>query len=393
MKHKTTRMCEFLWPLYFMGFALLRPVVKHYEEHSTLILVGFASLISVIFFFNYLWTRQFKWGSVINFILIVTSLFSVDMLLRGNSFSNRYFYEFLYGPLVSVFLLSQVRDTKHLLFVYSFFSLLLFVLFCADPFRGYAVFGDYMGWGFSVATPAFMGLYLGARFLKMRWMFIFAGVCFFETLVYANRGAFLSIVFFLLLMELFLNVWNFNKMIKYLIFSVFVLFLAGNIESIFLSGYDFVKNLGYKSYALEKFFDFLFGQGDSRFMSDRDVIWRAAIEMIDEKLFWGHGMGAFQERFDAYSHNIFLDFAIFYGVVGALIFLLIIFFALIKALAFKEANKLLAFLFLCLWFPKLFFSLVFVADTAFWCFLSFGFMAKNLLLYRKKLPSNQGAQV
>jgi hypothetical protein len=370
--------CEFLLPFYYWGFVFLKPVLQQCREYSTVILFGFALSIMAMFVFYVLRERQFFFNGAVLFIINVTVVLFFDVVARNNSLSGRYFYEFVYSSLIPVLLLSQIKDTRKFLYNFSILSTIAFILFCFDPINNYKILGNYMGFGFNVAMPAFFGIYLGAHYFKIKWMLVLEIVCFVEILVFANRSSFLSIILFMALMNTVVNKVNFRQMAKWLLCVMIIFILAVNIHPIFHAIRGIVSKFGIFSYSLTRIEQYLNAPDVSILLTGRSEIWEVSRQMISESPFVGHGMGALEDRWGFYSHNVYYEILLSYGYLGLTIILMLFLNSVGKVISFKGSNKIFAILFFCIWCPKLFFSIYFIREPAFWCFIALSFMSKQL---------------
>jgi len=368
---------ELLFVTYYWGFMLLRPLLDAYKTHSTLILFIYVLCLLVFFIVGMILRKEHSIGQSVLLLMVLFLFFLGDIVLRHNSFSFEYVYRFVYSGILPVLFLSKVRNGDLLLKYFTWFSLIIFLLYGADPLTGYKVFSDYMDYGFNLAMPAFFGLFLGYHYFKMRWMLIFEILCFLSILIFANRSALLGVLFFTAFYFLFMSADRKRIFIRWILpITIAVIIISFNIDSILKFIYNEVLiKLGYNSYALSKFTSSLTKLDLHVLFSGRMEIWTKALNMIRESPLIGHGLGSFQARYGFYSHNIILDILIFYGLLGFLIFGFLILASLYKIWRSKTSVKLIGFLFLSLWFPKLFFSAYFMEDFGFWCFIAFSFFS------------------
>jgi len=274
--------------------------------------------------------------------------------------------------------LSKIKNIEKLIYYYVFFSLLAFILLGGDPIHGFRIFSDYMDYGFNLGLPVFIGLFLGYKYFKFKWMIFFLILNFLSILIYSNKSSLLTVIVFVFIYYLFIDPISKKRIVKLIIpISIILLLIYINIKSIALFIYDvFVVKLNVNSYSLITIKNYFLTKSDRVLFSGRIEIWNKAKVMISENLLFGHGIGSFQDRYGFYSHNIILDLLLFFGIVGFVTFLILIFYSLYKILKYNGLVRLLGGFLFSLWFPKLFFSTYFIADVGFWCFLSFPFICK-----------------
>jgi hypothetical protein len=371
---------ELLFVIYYWGFILLRPFLQAFETKSSVILFVFVLALFSFFLVGMILRKEAKIGKAVFLVVIFFLFFLLDSVFRHTIFSNEYIYKFVYSGIIPVLFLSKIRDALKTLKYFTWFSLFAFFLFGADPLSGYKVFTDYMDYGFSLAMPAFFGIFLGYHFFKIRCMLIFEILCFFCILLFANRSSLLSALSFMTLYFIFMSPDRKRIMIRWVLpISILIVIISLNIEPITKFIYQIVTiNFGYNSRSLNNFMAYFVKSNDFIVYSGRIEIWTKANNMINENIFLGHGMGAFQQRYGDYSHNIYFDILLFYGIIGLLVFSILVFYSIFRILKSNVSARILGFLFFSLWFPKLFFSSYFIKDIGFWCFLSFPFLIKYI---------------
>ena len=136
------------------------------------------------------------------------------MIFRSNEYITKYMYDFTIYGVIPVFLISQIKDTELVLRYFSFFSLVTFLMYCSDPLNGYAVFGDYMAFGYNFSLSAYYGLFLGRKYLNYKWMLPFEILCLLDVIIFANRSAALSIIALWIILELVYEKRTYKEKIK-----------------------------------------------------------------------------------------------------------------------------------------------------------------------------------
>lgn len=364
---------ELLFVMYFWGFALLRPALQYYSDYSTQILFFYALILVAISAVNLIYNQMM----IENSYFLLSGVFFVlllDLLFRQNGFTMQYFYDFIIFGVVPVHFLSQAKDVKKLLRIYSMFSLVVFLIYCTDPLNDYYIFKDYMTFGFSFALPAYFGLYIGRKFYRYKWMLPVEIACLAELILFANRSAFLSVIVFWLVIHLFYIKHDRRENV-----TTLALIICAGVTILYLN--DIVNwfiwlsdQFGFYSYSLKNAQRYLLQFDLTRLFSGRFEIWQLAQNMIQDNILFGSGTGAFQDRYGFYSHNLYFDLMLQYGLIGLVAFLSLIIKSFYKIATSRDHAMLMGFLFFCLWFPKLLLSLYFFKDIGIWCFLAFGFL-------------------
>jgi O-antigen ligase len=366
---------ELLFVMYFWGFPLLQPILQRNLDYSTWILFTYTAIIMSISISILLYTPLVVRSYI--FVLGVFFVLLLDLLFRSNGYTTIYIYEFIIYGIIPVHLFSQVKDAKKLLKIFSYVSLFAFLIFFTDPLNGYAVFGDYMAFGFNFALPAYFGLYVGRKFFKYRWMIPFEVICFIDIVIYANRSTILSIILLWIIIELFYIKGSLKQRINLVMAFLFSVLLFVFLQDIISFVNMLLNRFGLYSFSLLRI-QSAFSQGDwNSLFAGRLDIWELAKNMVSENILFGSGTGSFQARYNVYSHNLYYDIIIQYGLIGLLVLIGLVFNAFLKVFKQEEYTKLLGLILFCTWFPKLFFSLYIFRDIGIWCFLAFGFLHFN----------------
>lgn len=375
---KNIKTPELIFVLYYWGFVFLRPLLNENPLYSSLILLGYTFVLVISLFLKFQFSEYKINEKVVYFALIILVFFSIDSCLRWNEISFIYLYQYVYSGLIPLFFLSAVNDYEKLLKYFSFFSVFAFLLFGNDPLDGYPLFADYMEYGFRLVLPAFLGVFIGFHYFKIKWMLFFEILIFVSIVFFANRSSLMAVILFICLYFIY-NSSNKKKLFLYKLLPLFVigLYIYSNIVFILNFLVDFLDKHDYNSYALSKYVEsIVFGDDESVF-SGRELIWSQAIDLINQNPVFGHGLGYFQSKYIYYSHNILLDMLMFFGIIGLLFFVILFVRSINCLINAKGSFKLFALLFFCLWFPKLLFSSVFFEEISFWCFLVLPFFNLN----------------
>lgn len=366
---KKSNLNNYLFPIYYWGFTFLNPIVSNAGHYSTIILLVFALIIFISWFFLILKKGALNKAVFVSFGFLLILLF--DMLFRKNSQSYNYIYRYAYTGLLTILFVSVIDDSKQTLKLFSILSTCAFMLFFYDPFIDYAIFGDYMGYGFNLVLPSFIGMSVGFAHFKKKVLVLPLIVCLFMILVYANRSSFLAATVFILLYLLVMHKKK-RKILGALIFIVLLMFVM--FEQLVYLTMELLLKLEVSTYAITQFLRLMQNGNPAEFFSGRFTIWENAWNMFLLKPIFGHGVGYFHSVYESYPHNLFLDVLVTYGILGFIAIGTLIFLSLRKLIKYKKANRLLGLVFFCLWFPKLLFSVHFIGDMGFWAFIAYIFL-------------------
>ena len=211
---------------------------------------------------------------------------------------------------------------------------------------------------------------------KKTLFWIIAVVGAFIVLIAGNRGGLVCIAIFILLEFMF------NKKIK--IFSKVLFFLAivlllFNVDNILQSIEHVVERYDFESRTIEKFFE-----GTINEDSGRERYRLAAWEVSKDSPILGHGMGgSFKPLYEEvkgvtpsgmqhiYSHNLYFDFIMDYGIIFGTIIFFVLIVGLLRAISKSRKYKLveILFLFFSIAIPKLMLSSNYLSEPTFFVFL------------------------
>ena len=373
---------ELIFNLYFWGFILLRPILRIAPKYSKAILFTYALLILLLSIIN-----SIKYKINLNHYkisLLIISILLFDYYARPNILIGNYIYQFIIYGLIPIHLISQIRNRKRFLYIFCYFSVISFFAYFWDPFQGYKLSNDYMYFGYIVGVPVFMGLNIGRNFLKIKWLIIIEVLWLFLLILYGNRGTILSIILFVII-----NITLFSKSVRTKIISLVVVF--GSVLGIIIFSGRFI-NLFYESnlaknpsYSFSQYKNLLIRGDIEQFYSGRLYIWELAKKEAKDNMLFGKGTAYFESKYGAYTHNIFYDILIEHGIFGVVISSLVILIIVVRIFNKKaKVNKLIGILFLCLSFPKLFFSFYYFKDISIWCLIAVGLLNNNYYISNEK---------
>ncbi|MCK5146214.1 O-antigen ligase family protein [bacterium] len=366
----------FIFVSYYWSFLFLKLIARKYYTISMFVHVVFVLLLVYIFVINLLINKKLSIEKAGLLFLLFLAIFSFDSLIRSNSYTFSYLYQFVYAGLLPVIFLSKVKDVYKLLYYFAWFSALALIVFGLDPLNNFVIFTDYMDFGFNLALPAFLGLFIGYHFLRIKWMLFLVLIAFLEAVIFSNRSVILTVVSFLLLYFI-INYGLKNKNAWYFILplgSVVAIFSL-NFSAVINYFYFLFSDRGYQSNNFIRLKNYIATYDGLAYVGPRLNIWRYANSMISDNPILGHGIGAFENSYGIYAHNIYFEIMVTFGSVGLLVFVVMIFKSFKKMIDSNKTVKILGLLFFSLWFPKLFFSVNFFADIGFWCFISFYFLS------------------
>lgn len=362
---------EHIFVLYYFGFLILKPFLQNFSEISTFILLGYTiGLVgySILRDFPKIKIKKINLISLFIYLIIVT-----DLLLRPNSKTTNYLYLFtIYGSL-PIYLISKVKNYEKLIKLFLRYSVGIFIFYARDPLNNYYYFGDYMSYGFSFILPVYLIFSITRDCFNTKKYLVFEMVALILMILYANRSASLSVIVFFIIKDIFFNKISLKKISKYIIGCTLAIFLILNLRKILKPIVDFLVQHGIESYSLRHFELYASMDKLDQLSSGRIEIWRIANKVIENNFILGTGIGGFQSKFGAYPHNLYFDLMTTHGVVGLIVFLVVITRCLINFKKMKGTKKYLTLIFFILWFPMLFFSQHMYEVSSLWIFITLTF--------------------
>lgn len=320
-------------------------------------------------------------SSLIPFIVILAFLLSY--LFKPNDYLSKYFFDYIEYVFLAALIINSIDNGETFIKYYCIFSIVVFLSLGFIP-----IFDPTnmlrMSYGFNISIPCFIGFVFLRRKYKLRMFIVIELVTVILAFIYGNRSCLLTFAFCVVMYMLFLEENNKKRYIQILIGLGCVFLLYFNLDTIMNLFDKLLSALNYHSYSYMKFSSMLNGDYLET-LSGRDVIYSQARSIINTNSIFGGGIGAFEQVTGYYVHNIFYDFILSFGFLGAIIivsiFLYFIYFSFKET---NEYNKSVFVILLSLWFPKLLLSSTYIYDIGFWCCLVFSlscrWKTKHLLL-------------
>ncbi len=309
-------------------------------------------------------------------ILITTYLFNYE-----NEYVHTYlmnYFQYMFIPLLA--LIAVDKDCyRNFIKIYFDIALFFFITLGFSPFIHPGLFTNDMAYGFAISLPCGIAFYIGRHYLNRKWIIPFEISCYALGIVSSTRSTILSFVFMIVICNLVLHKTTARRALLYVCGLIAGFCIYFNLVNIFIFIIDFLETkFNYQSRSLSFLYMGITGDtsltgGYGNFSSGRDIIQGNAFDVLRSNLLTGVGIGGFEDRFGMYSHNIAIDFALDWGILGIIAFGIIITYS-IKTLFRVEKGDFspktgLLLLILCLWCPKLFFSQTFINDLGFWSFI------------------------
>lgn len=269
-------------------------------------------------------------------------------------------------------------DPKKLLNYLRKASIILFIWYAIRPVETLSNGGQWISgmgensnysmlYGYQMLFPTTILLFWGLY--KHKAIYLCMGVLgAIEILVFGSRGPLLCIAIMLVLYILRIMPRNVGKIktigFVFMISAItIVIFNTHIFETVVIALIKFINNLGLQSRTLTRLL--------TNEISDdtgRSLIWNTAKELINHGSFWGYGPLGDIYLIGTYSHNIFLELFMTYGIpFGGVIILLLIYYTLKMLIKCNNIDYLsLYIIFFSYCFGRLLLSYSFWYETTFW---------------------------
>lgn len=358
MKNKVIT-SEFIFVLYFFGFATLRPIVFLAQSKSTLIIFAFILITLIISLFH---NHTFNKNSFLKWF-VVSAVAVFILYFSPKEIQSTYMINFFMYGVIPMFLLLNVDDYELVLQWVVRFSCLNGILLILDPFFDYQFNGTYMSYGLNMLIFSFSGLIIGYFYLKDRRFFIPMLIEMSMILFFGNKGAGIAAVV-LFLFGMILT----GSSIRRLVLCGITCVGALNWRIVLLWIIKCAGYLGFSSYALTTF-SIMLTESSDRVFSSRTNIWNAANEWIQQNPILGYGVGQFEIANNGYVHNIFYEITLTFGYLGLVGFIILLLHSIYK-MYHNPFPGYKVFQVICLgcWIIPLQFSLTFWSVSAFWVY-------------------------
>lgn len=282
------------------------------------IIIGLIALSILIAFLANGILLFFKNKKITIFLCALLSIFFIELIVfSDNKDLNKYFLSFLVFGLPAL-LMSQLRFSKQLLYrIMSAFGLVMIpvmVTYNFDANTSEAIdYGNWMGVSYGILRlmiPLIIVMYFSKKIINKLSIFLIIMFYMNIQLKYGSRGALLSLVIF----------WLVFTLIK----SKNIKVTLGLISLISIIGGNLALNFLIKK---EVNFFFLKKILESDDLSNgRYNIYSRAWEGVTSSPVYGNGIAAYENLYhEGYVHNLFIQVAYEFGLLGVIFFAYIIF--------------------------------------------------------------------
>ena len=360
---------EFLFVYYILSFHILKPLRFMLNNFYTMLL-----LVNTVIVLYFLWKNNNcilrKTIIYIIFINLILIFNLISYFFEKNIYFLDYIYNFILYGIIPIILFSYVKNFEKILYYFSFFSVILFLIYSIEPFYNYFISGTYMTFGFGGIMYSYIGLVLYRKVFHIKKYFVFEILSIILIFIFGNKGASMVVILFTIMLEILICIKDKKK--KKIILMIFCsTTIIINIKSIIVSINNFILTKGMYSYALTTLINTFEGKKTS--MDSRMILWNNAFSMIKHKPLIGNGLGYYETFEGIYTHNIFLDILVSYGIIGLTLFIILIIKSLINIMKSKNYyKKIFGIIIFNLSIPLLSFSSNIYYNWSFWILLIIG---------------------
>lgn len=378
MIEKKDTINSLLFLLQLFSGTILSFVSANFKEIALQVRIFALLFILVIFLLNNGFVYKVKIVNAIFLIISVYSIFFLDFIFRPNSVTLKYFYNFLvYGGNFCIIIYSQILNKSNLVKLYCFFTNLIFIAYCYEPFFDYPSLGNYMMFGFNIVLPAFIGAYIAKNYFKKRFFVILEIVTLIYLLIYTNRSSFLTAIGFIIMYTIFIEKLRGKKLFSFIIFMAIGIICILNALNIIDFLLALMYKMNYNSHSLETL-KYLFLGDTDLFLTGRDVIWESASDFLRKKIIYGSGIASFSSYYGVYPHNFILEILCSFGIIGLFIFCILWIKSFKNILNSPKIEKIFGIVIFIQWIIPLFFSATLYESPYFWMFIYLGIANINL---------------
>lgn len=338
--------------------------------------MGAVVILSVLAYICYLVSYlhgKLPGGKTILVPIIGLLVLGLSVLFHYNEWNTLYLSYYVRYVFFSLLILLSVKDYKYLSELYCKYALVTFLLLGWQPIVSSNVFANWMDYGFTIALPCTIGLYVLAKNKRSLIFWALSIASFLMAIAFANRSTWLCIVLFICIYEFIIEKGTIKRFVFIAVTLIIVIIIACNIEDI-LSWFIAINRTtnNFNLHSFRKIQSLLSGSSMDIFTSGRQEITSSAVKVILDSFPFGSGVGYFETINGIYSHNIALDLLLYWGFFGILAGVLIIIIIFRTIMMEKDLTiKITKVILLCMWFPKLLFSSSFTYDLAFWASIVF----------------------
>lgn len=375
---------ESICAFYLTMFSLMAPLTHTAEGgSSTMILMGGLLLcLAATVYVTHRNQTPIKYQFLITILSVVSVLFCFDYVIRPNKETSNYIYSFLIYGAFTIFFCAQVVDFRYFLKSYSILAAICGLVMASDPLFDYQWSNTYMEFGFVSMLPAFAGTMILFTAFKYKISGLLMCLFFVELMIFANKGSVLTaLILFIIGFSFFRNGNKINlKQITTIVFVLLILYLY--YADIFLFFVGIADNLGVDSYSLNTMKIILANSSDNAVYDSRIDIWNNALQYFYQNPIIGCGIGYYKSVSEGYEHNLILEVLNSWGIVGAILLLVILFKSvtrIVKRISFYQQTTIISFLIIAI-FPLLT-SMTFWAYQPFWAFITFS-LVKSKKFYQ-----------
>ncbi len=346
----------------FLSSSMITKIITQFVTIENNLVIVIALLLMISFFINR-GIRITVPFLIINCIAIMIMLSSLVFNIDGKSVIINYILNFLLFGSTGMLLYSVKTEHKVILStickVFVLFSFITIFKYIPEALNRY-----YVEYSMEVSYVMLIGISAGVfawefagKLLKIAIIFTTVISSYYLLFLSDCRGAVIAIIF--LIVAKFLS----GRKHKF-VFGVLFLFLG----LLFVIGWELVLDwLVTRNTEMRWILRFQRSQLD--ISRGRNDLYTLSLELIKNNLLFGNGIGAFESVTNGqYTHNLFLQFIVEFGVIFGVALSLYIIIIIVRSFVTIKEDKIDLFL-ICQFIPRLLLSSVYWVNPFFWLFL------------------------
>ncbi len=326
----------------------------------------------------FIWLKRREILALSLYVIFAFVFFVQSILFPENIsyFSNYIFYLFAMciPCFINIVMVKEWKLHEETLLIFSIIIFIIGELILVLSIVNRTQSSDYsMSYSYYMLLPALFFLFI--FFTKNKTVYlIFSIIAFLSIVLLGSRGAMISWIVFFAIAFLASK----TKLIIKAVMIAILLFLVVEFDKILQWINNVLIELGLSSRTIYMIQTNDFLAHDS----GRGILQTKIKEMIIAHPFVGNGIGSEYRIIGTYSHNIFLDVFLQYGIIIGVILVILFGYLIVKSFIYSS-QKIALFMFACYGFVPLLVSGSYLQSCAFWIFLAYCFYHSKVRLVMK----------
>lgn len=306
---------------------------------------------------------------ITSYVTVMLVFISHFILFKENrQYLTEYLFQFVFMCLPTFINMSLKRDDK---IEFKFLILFSFLIFAIGMIYSFLILMKIINWGshsynmsfsYYMLIPSLLFIHMSIK--RKSLFYALVAILSFVSIVLLGSRAPIVFCFIFFVVDVFISCKTILVKIVWLFVFAALYFLFDSIVNSLQSAF---ASFGLTSRSLSYFVS-----GEFLSSGGRNEITSKSIDMILEKPVFGNGIGSDLASIGQYTHNLFLDIFLHYGLmVGGLIAIFICYLVLFAF--FRSNNKSVFLIFFCAGFLPSLVSGTYLSSVFLWLFLGYCF--------------------